>query len=66
MDYMTPKEAGASWNITTRRVQTLCATGRVSGVVRMGDRIWLIPKNALKPMDGRTKAAKQEKQKPHG
>ncbi|MDL2234620.1 helix-turn-helix domain-containing protein [Christensenellaceae bacterium OttesenSCG-928-L17] len=61
MDYMTPKEAGALWGITERRVQDLCARGKVEGAQRIGSRIWLIPKGISKPIDGRTKAAKQQK-----
>ncbi|MDR1160501.1 MAG: DNA-binding protein, partial [Syntrophomonadaceae bacterium] len=36
----------------------LCSSGRILGAVRKG-RIWLIPKNTQKPIDGRTKTAKQ-------
>lgn len=59
MDYMTPKEAGASWGITERRVQALCNNGQVAGAKRLGSKMWLIPKDASKPIDGRTKAAIQ-------
>ena len=60
MDWMTAKEAGELWGITTRRVQVLCDNGQIDGVTRLG-KIWVIPKNAQKPMDGRTKAAKATK-----
>lgn len=60
MDYMTPKEAGALWGVTERRVQALCVIGKVEGAQRMGAKMWLIPKNTPKPIDGRTKAAKQQ------
>lgn len=59
MDWLTPEEAGTIWGIKARRVQTLCSNGRIIGVVRKG-RVWLIPKNTPKPIDGRTKAAKQK------
>lgn len=62
MNYMTSKEAGALWGITERRVQALCGNGKVRGAERAGDRIWLIPKDSPKPIDGRTKAAKQQKE----
>ena len=58
MDYVGAKEAAAKWGITQRRVEVLCSTGRIQGVERIG-RTWLIPKNADKPIDGRTKASKQ-------
>ena len=60
MEWLTPEEAGIKWGIKTRRVQTLCSDGRIIGAVRKG-RVWLIPINAPKPIDGRTKAAKEFK-----
>jgi hypothetical protein len=59
MEWLTPEEAGVKWGIKTRRVQTLCSDGRITGAVRKG-RVWLIPLNAPKPIDGRTKAAKNK------
>ena len=58
MEWLTPEEAGIKWGIKTRRVQTLCSNGRIDGAVRKG-RVWLIPINSPKPIDGRTKAAKK-------
>ena len=57
MDYISIEEASKKWGISVRSIQMLCANGRVEGAVRMS-RVWMIPKNARKPMDGRTKAAK--------
>ena len=37
-----------------------CAAGRIPGAVKMAT-IWLIPKDAEKPIDGRTKQGKAEK-----
>ena len=54
MDYITTKEAAEKWNISERRVQILCRQGKVEGAVRLGW-IWAIPKNAIKPKDGRLK-----------
>ena len=54
MEYMTLKEASEKWGITPRRVNYNCAGGRIPGAVKMAT-IWLIPKNAEKPIDGRTK-----------
>ena len=54
MDYMTLKEAGQKWNVTPRQVNYLCSGGRIPGAVKMAG-VWLIPKNAEKPIDGRTK-----------
>jgi len=60
MDWITSQEAGALWGITDRRVQSLCAQGKIDGIIKKG-RMWFIPKSAQKPTDGRTKAVKEEK-----
>ena len=52
MDYMTAKEAANKWGITQRRVAILCSENRIDGVELMG-KMWLIPKSAQKPEDGR-------------
>ena len=57
MDYMTLKEAAEKWVVTPRRVNYYCAAGRIPGAVKMAG-VWLIPKNAEKPIDGRTKQGK--------
>jgi hypothetical protein len=56
-DYMTIAEASERWGISQRQVQHLCTLGSVEGAVKFG-RAWMIPKNANKPVDGRTKAAR--------
>lgn len=53
MKYVTVKEAAEKWNISERRVRTLCDEGRISGAFRMGW-IWSIPETAEKPIDART------------
>ena len=58
MDYMTLKEAAEKWGVTPRRVNYYCAGGRIPGAVKMAG-VWLIPKNAEKPIDGRTKQGKE-------
>ena len=59
MEWMTVKEASTLWSISGRRVQILCDTGKVKGAERLGN-MWVIPKDASKPIDGRTKAGKGE------
>lgn len=54
MDYITIKELSEKWGVTPRRVNYYCAGGRIPGAVKMAG-VWLIPKDAEKPMDGRTK-----------
>lgn len=56
-DYIKIVEAAQKWGISMRRVQALCAGGRIDGAVRLG-RDWMIPKQAQRPADGRTKAAR--------
>lgn len=53
MEFMTAKEAAEKWGITPRRVQVLCAEGRISGAWRLGN-AWAIPVNSEKPRDERT------------
>ena len=60
MDYMTLKEAAEKWGVTPRRANYYCAAGRIPGAVKMAT-IWLIPKDAEKPIDGRTKQGKVKK-----
>ena len=60
MDYITAKEAAEKWGITVRQVQSCCESGRIDGAIRVGY-MWLINKDAPKPVDGRTKAAKLRK-----
>ena len=56
-EYMTVQEAAKLWAISERRVQILCSENRIEGVVHLS-RIWLIPKDAEKPMDKRYKSFK--------
>ena len=56
-NYLTIKEVAEKWNLTTRRVQKMCADGVIPGVVRFG-RAWAIPKDAEKPVDGRITTGK--------
>ena len=53
MKYMTVKEASRKWEISERRVRTLCNEGRIEGAFRMGW-IWSIPETLAKPIDART------------
>lgn len=59
-DYMTVKETAQKWELSERRVQILCSTNRIQGVIRI-NRMWLIPKYAEKPFDGRFKKRKELK-----
>lgn len=52
MNFISVQEAATLWGISERRIQKLCEENRIPGVVRFS-RVWLIPKDANKPMDGR-------------
>ena len=54
MDYMTLREAGEKWGISPRQINYYCSEGRIPGAEKMAT-VWLIPKDAQKPVDGRTK-----------
>ena len=51
--YMTANEAAEKWNISHRRVLTLCKENRIADVAMLGN-MWIIPSTAKKPMDART------------
>ena len=54
MEKTTAREIAEKWNVSLRYVQTLCQKGRIPGVERKG-RDWMIPVDALRPIDGRRK-----------
>lgn len=54
MEYMSAPQAAEKWGISERRVQILCKENRIPGASKLGY-MWLIPKDAEKPVDGRTK-----------
>lgn len=62
LDWITPEEAATRWGVKARHVQALCSEGKIDGAVRVS-RVWLIPKDATKPIDGRTKIAREQKKK---
>ena len=52
MEYIKASKAAEKWGISARRVRVLCAEGKIDGVIRKG-KLYMIPENAAKPMDGR-------------
>ena len=58
MKYMTASQAAEKWNISQRRVQILCAEGRIEGVFKLGE-TWAIPEETKKPNDGRKKRSEK-------
>ncbi len=59
MKYITASQAAKKWGISQRRVQLLCAEGRIDGVFKLGE-VWAIPINTNKPIDARFKNNKKE------
>lgn len=53
MEYMKVTQAAEQWGVSDRRVRILCQQGKIEGVIQKG-RSYLIPCNAVKPIDGRT------------
>ena len=54
LEYISAPEAAKKWGISERRIQKLCEENRIPGVAKFS-RMWLIPKDAEKPVDGRRK-----------
>ena len=61
MNYLTVKEMGEKWGISGRRVTYFCKDGRIPGALKKGY-MWLVPADAEKPLDGRTRFAKSYKE----
>lgn len=57
MRYLTASQLAPMWNLSQRRVQILCANGRINGAFKIGE-IWAIPYDAKKTKDKRTKKDK--------
>ena len=52
MELLTTSEMAKKWDISRRRVTTLCTQGRIEGAILKGN-TWLILENAEKPDDPR-------------
>lgn len=53
-EMISVREAAVRWNITERRVATLCKDGRITGAKKMSN-CWMIPVGTGKPADQRLK-----------
>ncbi len=58
MEYITASQAAKKWGISQRRVQVLCAEGRIDGVFKLGE-AWAIPAETDKPTDSRYKVKEE-------
>lgn len=63
MEYRKVSEMAEKWNMSQRRIQDLCRLNMIPGVQRWG-RDWMIPADAVRPLDGRSKAGKAAKDGP--
>ncbi|WP_066712039.1 transposase [Clostridium sp. Marseille-P299] len=52
MEYLTVKEIGEKWGITSRMVTFYCNENRIDGAIKKGN-LWLVPCKAKKPLDKR-------------
>lgn len=55
--YLTVDEVALKWNVTPRRVRTLCISGVIDGAEKFGF-MWAVPENAEKPDDRRITTGK--------
>ena len=60
MDYITTQQAAEKWGVGSRWVQALIKRGSIEGAIRFGN-VWMIPKDAPKPADGRRNNRRQPK-----
>ena len=60
LEFISAPEAAKKWGISERRVQKLCEEKRIPSVAKFS-RMWLIPKDAEKPADGRLRNKKSNK-----
>ena len=54
MEYLKVSDISEKWNIKERKITDLCREGRIAGAKKIGKN-WLIPSDAIKPLDKRTK-----------
>lgn len=54
MEYIDVHKASEMWQLSERRITALCRSGRIVGARKIG-KLWHIPDNSPKPLDGRTK-----------
>lgn len=50
--YYTINEVAEIWNVSPRRVRSMCSSGQVLGAAKLG-REWALPKETEKPKDKR-------------
>lgn len=58
MQYLSVKNIAAKFELSERRIQQLCDSGRIKGA-QMISGVWVIPENAEKPIDDRITQSNQ-------
>lgn len=56
---MSVHQAAQQWQLSVRRVQTLCSQGRVKGATLFG-KSWMIPADTPRPADRRSREGREE------
>lgn len=57
MELLSTSKITEKWNVSRRRVTTLCIEGRIEVAVHKGN-MWLVPEDAKKPTDPRKSTCK--------
>lgn len=61
MSFISAAQAAEKWCISQRRVQILCAEGRINGAIKIGS-FWAIPEESEKPCDERKKGGEKNEE----
>lgn len=56
-NYITVNVLAEKWGLNPRTIQTMCADGKIEGVVKFG-KSWAIPADVERPSDGRVLSGK--------
>ena len=62
MGYLSITQTAEKWGLSGRRIQILCAQGRIPGAMKIGS-YWAVPDYAEKPTDERIRSGKYIKKK---
>ena len=60
MEYLSVHDMSSKWNIKERKLTSLCRENRIAGARKIGKE-WMIPSDAIKPIDKRTKEFEEYK-----
>ena len=57
MEYLSISQMAEKWGLSARRINVLCAEGRIPGATKIGS-YWAVPADAEKPKDARIRSGK--------